>query len=86
MSHYFLLLMRRKDLDVPFHIKQGLVEVDLDPFTGGLADASLLHRSVAEEVNAEVRKHGQQKVGLLMILSFKRVEMLTAIKDLKDGI
>lgn len=57
--------MRRRDLDVPFHIKQGLVEVDLDPFTGGLADASLLHRSVAEEVNAEVRKHGQQKVGFL---------------------
>lgn len=28
--------MRRKGLDVPFHIKQGLVEVDLDPFTGGL--------------------------------------------------
>ncbi|GAQ83920.1 WD repeat-containing protein [Klebsormidium nitens] len=66
---------RRKDLDVPFHIKQGLVEVDLDPFTGGLHDASLLHRSAVEEVNAEVRKHGQQKI-----------DILTAIKDFKKGI
>lgn len=63
------------NLEVPQHLKQGQIEIDLAGATMDLSDAVLVHRSVVEDVNEVIKKHGGSKV-----------DTLTAIKDFKKGI
>ncbi|GBG63357.1 hypothetical protein CBR_g37714 [Chara braunii] len=65
---------KRRNMEIPILIKQGLVEIDMSPFADELARAILLTRSSVEDVNEIVRRHGNQKV-----------EILVRIKNLKHG-
>jgi len=63
------------DLEVPLRMKQGLIEVEQEATSAECRDAVLVHRSVVEELNEVIHKHGGAKV-----------DTLTAIKDFKKGI
>ena len=63
------------DLDVPLQLKQGQVEVDPGLVSADFSDAAFVHRSVVEEVNEVIMRHGLQEV-----------EVLQSMKDFKKGI
>lgn len=63
------------NLECLFEFKQGQVEVPQAPIVTNYKDAVLLHRSVVESLNDQVRHLGQLKV-----------EALTEMKDYRKGI
>ena len=63
------------DLEIPLKMKQGQVELDLSRIRVDMSDAFLIDRSVVEEVNEIITRHGEAKT-----------EVLVAIKDFKKGI
>ena len=63
------------DLEIPLKMKQGQVELDLSRIHVDMSDAFLIDRSVVEEVNEIITRHGEAKT-----------EVLVAIKDFKKGI
>ena len=63
------------DLECLFQFKQGQVEVPQAPIVTNYTDAVLVHRSVVENLNEQVRHLGQLKV-----------EALTEMKDYRKGI
>lgn len=63
------------DLECLFEFKQGQVEVPQAPIVTNYTDAVLVHRSVVENLNEQVRHLGQLKV-----------EALTEMKDYRKGI
>lgn len=63
------------DLECLFEFKQGQVEVPQAPIVTNYTDAVLVHRSVVENLNEQVKHLGQLKV-----------EALTEMKDYRKGI
>ena len=63
------------DVDMSLELKQGQVEIVQDFVSANMEDALLLERTVVQDRNQVIEKHGGQKV-----------DILKAIKDFKKGI
>ncbi|KAI5065903.1 hypothetical protein GOP47_0018527 [Adiantum capillus-veneris] len=66
---------KRRNLAFFLHIKQGLVEIELNPLAGDYVDAVLLPRTLIEEFNEVILREAKLKV-----------KILVGMKDFKKGI
>ncbi|MCO5566367.1 hypothetical protein L7F22_020044 [Adiantum nelumboides] len=66
---------KRRNLAFFLHIKQGLVEIELNPLAGDYVDAALLPRTLIEEFNEVIFREAKLKI-----------KILVGMKDFKKGI
>lgn len=57
---------QRRNLELIFHVKAGLVEMELYPLQGDYIDASLMARTIIEEFNELVLQRANVKVWIIL--------------------